>query len=83
MRQNIELKISVAPSVRKLADLIRASRKLITSAEMEFAAENEAVLMWYIEARYRGYPPIDDDRSPRSNLASFNLMQVRDLPCTR
>lgn len=40
------------------------------------------VLAWYLDVALRG-GPVDTGRSPRSNMLSYNVMQVRDLPCSR
>lgn len=38
-------------------------------------------LVWYLDARITGLP-LDPQRSPRENMLSYNLMQVRAFPCT-
>jgi hypothetical protein len=39
------------------------------------------VVAWYIREIWRGLP-MDTGRSPRENMLSYNVMFVRDLPCS-
>ena len=49
-------------------------------ASREVADDSDA-FMWALDMRYRGVP-LDETRSAHDNLMSFNLMHVRDMPCT-
>jgi hypothetical protein len=72
MRENIEFEIKVGPVI-SLSELIATARDGIDERE------SADIFAWYVSALCRGVP-MDADRSPRSNMLSYNVMHVRDFP---
>jgi hypothetical protein len=74
MRENIEFEIKIGPVI-SLSEWIATVRDGIDERE------SADIFAWYVSTLCRGVP-MDADRSPRSNMLSYNVSFVRDLPCT-
>lgn len=74
MKDVIEVELRVRPVI----DL----SGWIAARACAYSDHDGDVLGWYLDAALRGVP-LDTGRSPRENMLSCNVMQVRDLPCSR
>ena len=81
MRENIEVEIRVRPII-ELPEWIAAARACVQQGDTDNDSDSDNdVIAWYIEEVWRGLP-MDTGRSPRENMLSYNVMFVRDLPCS-